>query len=121
MEVRELTCINCPLGCSLTVTMDAKKVKKIEGNTCKKGADYAGKEVTSPTRILTTSVRVENGTLAVVSVKSASDLPKEKISECARALKKVVVKAPVEIGEVIYPNICNTGVAMIATRNVEER
>ena len=121
MEVRELICINCPLGCSLTVTMEAGEVKKIEGNTCPKGADYAAKEVKNPTRILTTSVRVENGTKEVVSVKSASDLPKEKIVECARALKKVVIKAPVKIGDIVCSNICDTKVAMVATKNVEER
>ena len=33
MNIRELTCINCPLGCALTVTLDGEKVIKVEGNT----------------------------------------------------------------------------------------
>ena len=54
METRELTCIGCPLGCALTVTMNGKEVVEVKGNTCKKGDIYARKEVTNPTRIVTT-------------------------------------------------------------------
>ena len=49
METRELTCIGCPLGCALTVTMNGKEVVEVKGNTCKKGDIYARKEVTNPT------------------------------------------------------------------------
>lgn len=60
MEVRELTCIGCPLGCQLTVTMGNDEIK-VEGNTCPRGEAYAKKEVTNPTRIVTSTVRVEGG------------------------------------------------------------
>ena len=50
METRELICIGCPLGCPLTVRIDGEKVE-VSGNTCKRGEDYAHKEVLSPTRI----------------------------------------------------------------------
>ena len=46
METRNLTCIGCPLGCAITVTMDGGNVVSITGNTCKRGSDYAAKEVT---------------------------------------------------------------------------
>ena len=59
MEKRELICIGCPLGCPVTVTMEAGEVIKVEGNTCKRGDDYARKEVTNPTRIVTSTVMVE--------------------------------------------------------------
>ena len=62
MEVRELTCIGCPLGCQLTVTMGNDEIK-VEGNTCPRGEAYAKKEVTNPTRIVTSTVRVEGGTI----------------------------------------------------------
>ena len=58
MEKRTLTCINCPLGCQIEVTLDSGAVQSITGNTCKRGAEYAAKEVTHPTRIVTTSVAV---------------------------------------------------------------
>ena len=39
MEVRELTCIGCPLGCQLTVTMGNDEIK-VEGNTCPRGEAF---------------------------------------------------------------------------------
>lgn len=120
METRELICINCPLGCSLTVTMENNEVKKVEGNTCKKGESYGKKEVTNPTRIVTSSVRVCGGSLPVVSVKTAFDIPKGKIADCARALKSVTVTAPVHIGDVVLKDVSGTGVDIVATKNVEK-
>ena len=93
MERREFICINCPLGCALTVTMEQGQVLKVEGNTCPRGKSYGEKEVTNPTRIVTTSVKVAGGTAPVVSVKTASDIPKGKIKDCMAALKQVSVKA----------------------------
>lgn len=120
MEKRELTCIGCPMGCALTVEMDGGEVVSVNGNTCKRGDIYARKEVTNPTRIVTSSVEVENGTLAVVSVKTKEDIPKGKIFECTRALKGVKVAAPVHIGDVVVKNVVGTGVDIIATKNVEK-
>ena len=70
METRNLTCIGCPLGCSVSVTMDQGKVTEVTGNTCKRGEIYARKEVTNPTRIVTSSVCVNGGTMAMVSCKT---------------------------------------------------
>lgn len=63
METRNLTCIGCPLGCAITVTMDGGNVVSITGNTCKRGSDYAAKEVTHPTRIVTSTVCVRGGSI----------------------------------------------------------
>lgn len=119
MEERNLTCISCPLGCALTVVMDQGEVVSVSGNTCKRGDIYARKEVTNPTRIVTSTVRVEGGSADMVSVKTKEDVPKEKIFACVEALKDIVVKAPVHIGDVIVPNVAGTGVAIVATKNVE--
>ena len=118
MNIIELTCIGCPLGCPLTVTLEGKEVTNVTGNTCPKGAIYAKKEVTNPTRIVTSTVRVSGGLVQMVNVKTASDIPKEKIFECVEALKDVVVTAPVKIGDVILSNVAGTGVDIIAARNV---
>ena len=118
MEVRELICIGCPLGCPLTVTMNGTEVVEVKGNTCKRGDDYARKEVTNPTRIVTSTVCVEGGDLAMVSVKTKSDIPKGKIFDCVKALKGVTVQAPVAIGEVIVSDVAGTGVEVIATKNI---
>lgn len=119
MEERNLTCISCPMGCPLTVVLDDQKVVSVSGNTCKRGDIYARKEVTNPTRIVTTTVRVEDGSSDTVSVKTKEDVPKGKIFECVEALKDVTVKAPVHIGDVIVSNVAETGVDIVATKNVE--
>ena len=81
MEKRELTCIGCPLGCSITVTLENGEIKDVTGYTCKRGHDYARKEVTNPTRIVTSTVRLTGSATgaAVVSCKTAQDIPKGKI------------------------------------------
>mgnify|MGYP001778186457 FL=1 len=121
MEERKLICINCPLGCSLTVTLNGGEVVSVAGNTCPRGEAYGRKECTHPTRIVTGTVRITGGTLPVVSVKTASDIPKEKMQECAAQLRTVVVSAPVHIGDVILESAAGCGVPVIATKNVERK
>ncbi len=121
METRELTCIGCPMGCSLVVTMEGNQVTDVTGNTCKRGDVYARKEVTNPTRIVTSSVRVHGGTLNMVSCKTKEDIPKGKIFDVVHALEAVDVNAPVNIGDVLLSNVCNTGVDIVATKNVAAR
>ena len=82
MENRELVCVACPLGCPITVTFDADgNVATVTGNTCKRGDAYARTEVTNPTRMLTTTVKVEGGKSYVVPVKTASPIPKGMMFE----------------------------------------
>ena len=118
MERKELICIGCPLGCNLRVEIDGGKVVSVNGNTCKRGDDYARKELTDPRRIVTSTVPVAGGNLPVVSVKTASDIPKGKIRECLCALKGVTLTAPVQIGDVIVENVADTGVDVIATKSI---
>ena len=119
MRDQNLTCIGCPLGCSISVSLsDNGEVSEITGNTCKKGEEYARKEVTNPSRVVTSIVKINNGDVNMVSVKTAEDIPKGKIFDCMEALKKVTVTAPVQIGEVIIKNVCGTGVDVIATKKV---
>ena len=118
MEKRELICIGCPLGCMVSVELSDGEITSITGNTCKRGEDYARKEVTAPTRIVTSSVMVTGGHLDMVSVKTKTDIPKGKIFDCVKALKGVSVKAPVHIGDVIVPDVAGTGVDIIATKEI---
>lgn len=119
MEKRNLTCINCPMGCSIEVTMDSENYI-VKGNSCKRGADYAISEMTNPKRIVTTSVFVDGGVHPTVSVKTSSEIPKKLMFECVKMLSGIRVKAPVKIGQVIAGNVFNTGVDIVATRNVEK-
>ncbi len=118
MEERNLICIGCPLGCPVHVELEKGKVVSVMGNTCPRGAEYARKEVTNPTRIVTTTVRVNGGTEAMASVKTERDIPKGKIFECVKALKNVEMQAPVRIGDIVVENIAGTGVSVVATKNV---
>ncbi len=119
MEERELICIGCPMGCPVTVELDGSEIVSVSGHTCKRGEDYARKEVTNPTRIVTSTVMVEGGAADMVSVKTRNDVPKGKIFECVQALKGLTVKAPVRIGDVILADAAGTGVDIIATKSVE--
>ncbi len=118
MEVRELICIGCPLGCPLTVRMEGSEIS-VTGNTCKRGEDYAKKEVLSPTRIVTSSVPVKGGVIGMVSVKTKSDIPKDKIFQVMKEIHEASAQAPVAIGDVIIPDCAGTGVPVIATKAVE--
>ncbi len=120
MEKRELICIGCPLGCMVSVEMEGKEVKNVTGYTCPRGKAYAEKEVTNPVRIVTSSVRVSGGDKVSVSVKTKSDIPKEKIFDVMRDLKDVTVKAPIKIGDVLVEDVAKTGVAIVATANVDQ-
>ena len=85
MAMIELTCISCPLGCPLKVETDgAGQVVSVTGNTCKRGEAYGRKEVTAPTRTVTSTVKVEGAGVPVVSVRTKTDIPKEKIFDTLR-------------------------------------
>ncbi len=114
---RELTCIRCPIGCQLTVNVDGEDVS-VTGNTCPRGKEYGIKEVSNPTRTVTSSVRVYKGILPLVSVKTKTDIPKGKIFPVMEEIKKVQVKAPIHTGDVIISNVSGTGSDIVATRSV---
>ena len=111
-----ITCINCPVGCRMTVTLnEAGEVLSVAGNTCPRGDRYARQECTLPLRMITAVIPAENSETPL-SVKTAQPVPKRLIFDVMEALNKVKVSAPVTPGQVILPNVCDTGVDIIATR-----
>ena len=114
---RELTCIICPKGCNIKVEIEEGKVKSIEGNTCKRGYDYALSEVTNPVRTITSTMKLENGEM--ISVKTDKPIPKELIFKCMEEINKIVAKEPIKIGDVLIENILGTGSNVVATKNIE--
>lgn len=117
MEKRTLTCIGCPLGCTLTA-VPVEEGFDISGYTCMRGLEYAKKELTRPERTVTSTVRVSGGAANVVSVRTAADVPKSAIFQVMAAINALVVPAPVKIGDVLCQNIAGTGVALTATKTV---
>lgn len=120
MEKRMLTCIGCPLGCSLTAVPTADGFD-ISGYTCKRGLDYAQKELTRPERTVTSTVKVTGGVANVVSVRTATDVPKDAIWDVMKAINSLTVPAPVEIGDVLVADIAGTSVALTATKAVAKK
>lgn len=118
MSVQHITCIVCPRGCALEVDAQAGTVT---GNSCKRGAEYGIAEATNPTRTLTTTVRVvdENGEpLDVAPVRTAAPIPKGSLFDAMKVVDAVRAVKPIKRGDVIVPNILNTGVDVIATRDL---
>lgn len=113
---RNLTCIICPKGCSINVETENGEVKTIEGNTCKRGYDYAYSEVTNPVRTITSTIKLENG--KIISVKTDKPIPKELIFKCMEEINKTTAKLPVKIGDILIENILNTGSNIVATKYI---
>lgn len=119
METKHLICIRCPLGCSLTASLENGQVISVSGNTCPRGEAYARLELTAPVRTVTSTVRVTGARMPVLSVKTASDIPKGKIDEVMAAIRQISVSAPVHIGDVLLENAAGTGVSVIATKDAD--
>lgn len=111
--IRELTCIVCPMGCSLRVETEGANIISISGNTCPRGKDYAEKEFTDPQRTITSTARCEDG--SVLSVKTETTIPKDKMFECMEIINKTIVPLPISVGDVIIDNVFGTRV--VATQN----
>ncbi|HER23489.1 MAG TPA: DUF1667 domain-containing protein [Candidatus Atribacteria bacterium] len=120
MEQNKIVCVNCPLGCRITIQSKDGKIASIGGNACPKGIKYAQEESVNPLRILTTTVKVIDGELPLVSIKTEKAIPKKLLSEAMIEIAKIEVNAPVKIGQVIKDNLIGTGVSLLATREVKK-
>ena len=115
-KTRNLTCIVCPRGCQMVVTLsDDGRVEGVEGNFCKRGVTYANDECTNPRRTVTSTVRCKSG--AVVAVKTDKTVPKEMMFEVMAEINSVVAKDNLKIGDVIIENVLGTGANVVATAN----
>jgi CxxC motif-containing protein len=112
-------CINCPLSCSLELVEEDGEVLEVRGNDCKTGAKYAEQEFRDPRRVVTTTVMVRGGGLPLLPVRSSGTVPKDMVKKAVTALVDLVVEAPVKNGQVLSSNILETGVDVIATRDLD--
>jgi len=116
---KEIICIVCPNGCRMNVFIeDQNKVTRVENALCKNGISYAESEVQYPQRSLTSTVKVNGGSLPLVSVRSNKPIPKEKLQEAVKLLRTIELTAPVDYHQVIVSNILDTGADIITTRQV---
>jgi len=121
MAKNDIICTGCPKGCRVTVEVEDDKIKNVYGYECPTGKEYAINEFKNPTRILPTTIRVNNGEFPLVPVKTKKAIPKSLLIKAMDVIAKIEVKAPIEIGDVLIKNILDTGVDIVATRNIKEK
>lgn len=122
--MREMICINCPIGCNLKVYGDNEENIRVEGNKCPRGLQYGTDEVLNPKRMVTSSValrKYENtGIYQMISVKTSEAVPKELIFSVLKEIKSIDLKSKgikkIEVGDILLENVCNTGVDIVATQ-----
>ncbi len=114
--MKELICIVCPKGCHLKV--DENNDYAVTGNGCPRGAEYGKAELTNPTRVVTSTVRIGGASLPRCPVKTNGAIPKGMIFEIMKALDDVELTAPVTVGQVVIENVCGTGVNVVAARTM---
>ena len=113
--MRDLICIVCPRGCHLKV--DDKL--NVIGHFCKRGEAYGKAEVTNPTRIITSTVKIRSKTLSRLPVKTDKPIPKEKIFEVMKQINEVEVIPPIKTKQIVIANVLSLGVNIVATRSIE--
>jgi CxxC motif-containing protein len=120
MIKRELICITCPMGCRLSIEEDPSHPKGfvVTGLTCKRGEEYAIKEVTEPTRMLTSTVCIRGARLPRLPVRTSGAIPKERMGDCMAMINDLTVQSPVSMGQVLVKDLFGTGVNLIASRSL---
>lgn len=112
-----LTCINCPVGCRMTVTLRDGCVLSVEGNTCKRGDTYARQESVSPMRMVT-AVAPVSGSRMPISLKTERPIPKQRIPRCMQEIRALRLALPIAAGQVLLDDVAGTGVRLIATKSL---
>lgn len=115
--MKELTCIVCPIGCTLTVDQQGEKIT-VTGNKCPKGEKFAVSELTHPTRTICSTVRTSFPGVPVLPVKVSTEIPKNRIFDVMAEINKVLISTPVASGDVILPNVLGLGADVVATSNI---
>ena len=117
MEIKQFICINCPLGCHLSVEMKNGKAVSVSGNTCARGKTYGLQEAVAPQRVLTCLMRASNREKPF-SIKTDRPIPKELLFQCANEIYQVRPEAPIYMGDVVIHNLCGTGADVLATQDL---
>jgi len=117
-DQRHFICVTCPVGCAIEAAVEDGELREITGQACKRGIAFVREELTAPKRMLTTTVRVKGGVLPLVPVRSTAALPKELLLPVAALLRGVALEAPVREHQVVVSNVLDTGVDIIASRDL---
>ncbi|MBY9017481.1 MAG: DUF1667 domain-containing protein [Candidatus Lokiarchaeota archaeon] len=118
--VKVIRCIVCPTGCEIKAIKDPNNEITFEGYTCERGLDYAKQEFYEPKRILTTTIRVENGFIPLIPVRTDKPILKDKLNEVLMIIAQTVVNAPIKMGDILINDVLNSGVNIIASRDLSK-
>lgn len=115
-----MICIVCPIGCRLVVREDINSESgyTVSGATCKRGEVYGIKELSNPTRAVTSTVKIKGGDLTRLPVRTDKEIPKEKIFDCMDIINDIELEIPVKAGQILVENIMDLDVNIIASRTV---
>ena len=114
---KTITCIECPVGCSLSVDIENCKVVKVTDNKCPKGEPYAISEIENPMRILTASVLAEGMCLKMIPVRTDKPIPKHLIFKAMDKIRGIKLTSPVSAGDLVMADFLGLGVNLVATRS----
>lgn len=110
-----LTCIICPKGCRMCAQQTQNGIK-VTGNGCKRGAEYAISECTSPKRTITAVMGVANRPGTMVSVKTSVPIAKKSMLEAMSIIHRARAMAPIAIGDVLLEDVF--GAQILATKDI---
>ena len=114
----QFICVVCPTSCAVNAEWNETELLSIDHAQCKLAWDFIRGEIFDPRRMVTTSVRVSDSDLPLVSVKTDSPVPKGKVLEVMDHLAHVLVRAPVNIGDIVVPDVLGTGSNIVATKKI---
>ena len=114
-----IICVGCPLGCEVKLTLnDRDEVAEVEGNQCKEGREYALKEFKNPVRTLTATVLTKGSSQPLLPVRTTKPILKTLMAESMIIIAKARAKPPIKMGDVIAPNLLDTGIDLVATSDL---
>lgn len=125
IETLQFNCTTCPSECLLTVEVErgaddrVATVRAVTGNSCPRGDKFAHQELTCPMCVLTTTVAVSGGDEALLPVRTAEAIPLELHAQTMDLIRGLVVKAPIRMGDVVLPNLLDTGTDLIASMDID--
>lgn len=117
-EPMEIICVACPKGCRLEVHRAQGEIL-VSNAGCKQGKEYAIGEINDPRRMVASTVRVNSSLHPLVPVYTEFPFPKGKIKDLLHEIRGVQINAPVKIRQVIIENALDTGINIIASRDLE--
>lgn len=125
IETLKFNCTTCPSECLLTVEVErdddgnVAEVHSVTGNSCPRGDKFAHQELTCPMRVLTTTVAVSGGDEDLLPVRTAEAIPLALHAQAMDLIRGLVVKAPIRMGDVVLPNLLDTGTDLIASMDID--